>query len=186
MRITPLFVFVLLVLSVLSCRSNQKITKTYVGSDFPFDAVVSTWLGDSVKHIIESPLAVHAYKLKPQCSKQDALVGEYAVDSVIGQLDISYYAALQFFLKDSANYILTDENVKTPFSPNLGFEFVGRKHEKVYILLAFNGNQLEVLYHGDIIAHKMFRNKYFLLRFTEKLLPENEFIKRELLHNHQN
>lgn len=186
MRITPLIAFMLLLLSVLSCRSNQEITKNFVGSDFLFDPVVSGWLGDSVMCIIETPKEVYAYKLKPKSSEQDMLIGEYAVDTVIGRLDVSYYAPLQFFLKDSANYILADESVKTPFSPNVGFEFINEKQEKVHILLAFNGNQLEVLYQGLVVVHKEFRNEYFLLRFVEKLLPENQFIKRKLLHNYQN
>ena len=38
---------------------------------------------------------------------------------------------------------------------------------------------------GKTVLHKQFKNEYFLLRFAEKLLPDNEFIQRELYRNRQ-
>ena len=91
---------------------------------------------------------------------------------------------LQFFLKDTANYVLIDESVKTPFSPNIGFEFIDRRHRKVSLLLGFNGNQLKIISQEQTVLHKRFKNEYFLLRFTERLIPNNEFIKSELSRIH--
>lgn len=161
------------------------MTETFTGKDFLFDSIVKTWLGDSICEVLSSPIDVYAYKMRPKQSETDTLIADYAIDYVIGKLDKSCYAALQFFLKDTANYVLTDEQVKTPFSPNIGFEFINRKHEKVSLLLAFNGNQLKVIGQEQTILHKQFKNEYFLLRFAEKLLPQNEFIKRELYRNRQ-
>lgn len=187
MRISPLVLVTLLVLSAFSaCKSSRNMTETFTGKDFPFDSVVASWLGDSVCDALCAPSLVYAYKMRPQRAEADTLVGGYAVDYVIGRLDESCYAPLQFFLKDTANYVLGDEVVKTPFSPNIGFEFASPKHGKTYLLLAFNGNQLQIVNQGGTVLHKQFRNKYFLLRFAEKLLPDNEFIQRELYRNRQN
>ena len=75
--------------------------------------------------------------------------------------------------------------VKTSFSPNIGFEFASPKYGKTYLLIAFNGNQLQIMNQGKTALHKQFKNEYFLLRFAEKLLPDNEFIQRELYRNRQ-
>lgn len=187
MRISPLVLVALLFLSAFSaCKSSRGVTGTFTGKDFPFDSVVAAWLGDSVCDALHAPSFVYAYKMRPKRAETDTLVGGYAIDYVIGKLDESCYAPLQFFLKDTANYVLNDEVVKTPFSPNIGFEFASPKHGKTYLLIAFNGSQLQIVSQDRIVLHKQFRNKYFLLRFAEKLLPDNEFIQRELYRNRQN
>ena len=187
MRISPLVLVTLLFLSVFSaCKSSRGVTETFTGKDFPFDSVVASWLGDSVCDALHAPSWVYAYKMRPKRAETDTLVGGYAIDYVIGRLDESCYAPLQFFLKDTANYILNDEVVKTSFSPNIGFEFASPKYGKTYLLIAFNGNQLQIMNQGKTVLHKQFKNEYFLLRFAEKLLPDNEFIQRELYRNRQN
>lgn len=186
MRISPLILVTLLVLSAFStCKSSRNMTETFTGKDFPFDSVVAAWLGDSVCDAFHTPSWVYAYKMRPKRAETDTLIGGYAVDYVIGKLDESCYAPLLFFLKDTANYVLSDETVKTLFSPNIGFEFASPKYGKTYLLIAFNGSQLQVVSQGRTVLHKQFKNKYFLLRFAEKLLPGNEFIKRELYRNQQ-
>lgn len=187
MRISPLLLVALLVFSAFSaCKSSRNVTETFTGKDFPFDSVVASWLGDSVCDALCAPSFVYAYKMRPQRSETDTLVGGYAIDYVIGRLGESCYAPLLFFLKDTANYVLGDEVVKTLFSPNIGFEFASSKYGKTYLLIAFNGSQLQVVSQDRTVLHKQFRNKYFLLRFAEKLLPDNEFIQRELYRNRQN
>lgn len=160
------------------------MTKTFREQDFPFDSLITSWLDNSICDVFYEPYRVYAYKMRPTYAPTDTTIGGYAIDYCIGRLDESYYAVLLFFLKDTANYVLTDENVKTPFSPNIGFEFIDRKNRKVSLLLGFNGNQLKIIYQEQTVLHKQFKNKYFLLKFTERLIPNNEFIKRELSCNH--
>lgn len=186
MRISPItLVFLSFLSGISSCTSGRNMTETFTGKDFPFDSVVASWLGDSICNAFHAPSVVYAYKMRPQRAETDTLAGGYAIDRVIGKLDESYYTPLLFFLKDTANYVLTDEMVKTPFSPNIGFEFASHKYGKVLLLLAFNGNQLKVISQGKTILHKTFKNEYFLLRFTERLVPDNAFIKKELARNQQ-
>lgn len=163
-----------------SCGSSHSLTEKITNQDLPTDSVVSMLLGDTISSFLYSPSAVYAYKMRPQKTETDTLIVDYAIDYLIGELDVSYYSILQFFLKDSSNYVLTNEKVKTPFSPNIGFEFVNHNQEKVYLLLAFNGNQLELIIQNQVILHRQFRNERFLLRFVWGLLPENEYIKSML------
>lgn len=185
MKISPVIFIFLSIFSALSaCKSSQDMAKTFKEQDFPFDSLITGWLGDSICEVFYEPSGVYAYKMRPTYAETDTLIGGYAVDYLIGRLDESCYAVLQFFLKDTANYVLTDESVKTPFSPNIGFEFIDRRHRKVSLLLGFNGNQLKIISQERTVLHKQFKNEYFLLRFTERLIPNNEFIKRELSRIH--
>lgn len=176
----------LLVGSVIffSCKSGQDLTGKITGGDLPADSVVSNLLGDTLCRLLYAPSAVSAYKMRPQQADNDTLIATYAIDYSIGELDASCYSILQFFLKDSTNYVWTDELVKTPFSPNIGFEFTDANREKMFLLLDFNGNQMEIVVQNRIVLHRQFRNEHYLLRFAYGLLPENKYI-RSLLNTHK-
>lgn len=179
-----LLMFTLLTGSILltSCMSSRRAARKITSQDLPSDSIISTLLGDTVCHTLYSPSIVHAYKMRPQESERDTMIADYAVDYHIGELDASCYSILQFFLKDKVNYVLTDEIVKTPFSPNIGFEFIGSGQERVYVLLAFNGNQMKVISSNHSI-HKLFKNEHFLHRFAHSLLPDNSYINHLLNKN---
>lgn len=172
----PLFLLVSTTL-FFSCRSCRDATKRISCQDLPIDSVISTLLGDTVCSVLYAPSTVHAYKMRPQQADSDMLIAEYAIDFPIGELDASCYSILQFFLKDSANYVWTDEMVKTLFSPNICFKFTGKNENTVYLLLAFNGNQLKIVTKEKTILYRQFRNEHTLLRLTWALLPENKYIK---------
>ena len=160
MRISPFVLISWLFLSAFSaCKSSRNVTETFTGKDFPFDSVVVAWLGDSVCDALQAPSWVYAYKMRPKRAETDTLVGGYAVDYVIGRLEESCYVPLQFFLKDTANYVLGDEVVKTPFSPNIGFEFASPKYGKTCLLIAFNGNQLQIVSQDRIVLLKLRHRK---------------------------
>lgn len=148
--------------------------------DFPSDPGVSDFLCDTVRDALFSPATVYAYKMRPQKTEKDTLVTGHAIDYTIGELDVSCYSILQFYLKDITNYVCTDEKVKTLFTQNIGFVFEGVNNEKVYLLLAFNGNQLEIVYRDSPILRCQFTNERYLLRFAYALLPENEYIENLL------
>lgn len=182
MKTIPIVVGFALLSILFSCKSSHCAMAKLTGESIPFDSAIHESLGDTICNVLSFPSSVYAYKMCPPKAGKDTLAAAYGVDSIIGKLDISYYAALQFYLKDSTNYILSDDFVKTPFSPNIGFEFVGHKKEKVYLLLAFNGNQLKVLTPERTIWHRQFKNEYFLLKFASLLLPTNEYIRKKLSH----
>lgn len=169
---------------LFSCKSNLHLINKVTNQSQPADSVVLNLLGDTISHMLFSPSVVYAYKMRPQKAENDTLIGTYAVDYLIGELDSSYYGILQFFLKDSTNYNWTDELVKTPFSPNIGFEFVGDNQEKIHLLLAFNGCLLEILSRDQVVLHQQFKNEHYLLRFAKGLLPQSKYINH-LLNTHK-
>lgn len=159
-----------------SCRSADNMTQRITGQVFQPDSSVVCLLGASTCETLYAPEAVLAYKMRPKQSESDTLIGQYAIDRRIGELDASCYSILQFFLKDSANYVLSDEWVKTPFSPNVGFTFINHDGNEVHLLLAFNGNQLQVVSEDQVLLHRLFRNERYLLRFALGLLPDNRYL----------
>lgn len=165
---------------LFSCRSSQELPGRITCRDLPTDSAVSSLLGDTVCNVLYAPSVVYAYKMRPQKTENDTLIAGHAIDYPIGELDASCYSVLQFFLKDSNNYVWTNEKVKTPFSPNIGFEFTGEKQRKIFLLLAFNGYQLAIATQDQVLLHRQFKNEHYLLRFAWSLLPDNKYIKNLL------
>lgn len=168
---------------LLSCRSGDNLTQRITGQTFQPDSTVVRLLGANTCETLYAPAAVVAYKMRSRQSESDTLIGQYAIDRCIGELDASCYSILQFFLKDSANYVLSDEWTKAPFSPNMGFTFLNRDGGEVHLLLAFNGNQLQVMDGDQVVLHRLFRNERYLLRFAIGLLPDSRYLNALFKHS---
>lgn len=76
---------------LFSCKSNLPLSNKVTNQSQPADSVVLNLLGDTLSHMLFSPSVVYAYKMRPQKAENDTLIGTYAVDYLIGELDSSYY-----------------------------------------------------------------------------------------------
>lgn len=174
--------FVLCISVCFSCKSQSNLS-TFTYKNLPRDTILNRLWGDSISEIINSPIWIKAYKMCPDKAGQGTLIGNYAIEHYIGMLDMTYASPLMFFLNDSLNYNLSDNIVKTPFTPTIAFEF-HQKSKSVFVVVSFNGNQLSVIYEDKEIIRKQFFNPRYLLRLSLGLQPDNEYIKY-LLNQHK-
>jgi len=166
--------FMLCISTCFSCKSPNGLS-SFTYKDLPTDSTLNRLWGDSISEIINNPTLIRAYKMRPNRTEKDTLIGDYAVEHPIGVLDMTYASPLMFFLNDSLNYNLSDDMVKTPFSPTIAFEFQ-QKSKSVFVVISFNGNQLAMVYEDKEIIRKQFLNPRYLLRLSSGLQPQNEYL----------
>lgn len=167
--------FALCISTCFSCQSPGNLP-SFTYKDLHQDSTFlnRSW-GDSISEIINNPMLIKAYRMYPDSTNKDTLIGDYAIKYPIGILDLTYASPLMFFLNDGLNFNSSDEIVKTPFTPTVAFEF--RQQERsVYIVVSFNGNQLAVIYNGKEIVRKQFLNSRYLLRLSVGLQPQDEYL----------
>ena len=70
------------------------------------------------------------------------------------------------------NYDQSGSIVKTPFEPNIAIKFVDENKEELYLLVAFNGNQL-----AFVKDDKVYCRQQYVVKFALGLLPDNEYLK---------
>lgn len=158
----------------ISCKSQSNLP-SFTYKDLPKDATLNRLWGDSISEVINNPTLIKAYKMQPASTGKEMLIGEYAIKYAIGTLDMTYASPLVFFLNDSLNYNLSDDMVKTPFTPTIAFEFQQNK-KSVFILISFSGNQLSIVHDGKEIMRKLFFNPKYLLRLSAGLQPQDEYL----------
>lgn len=160
-----------------SCRSSQNIPRKIDNHSIVPDSQVVVLLGDTICQFVYSPTEVIGYKMRPQKAEQDTLIAQYTIDYKIGELAASYYSILQFFLQDILNYDLSGSIVKTPFEPNIAIKFVDENKEELYLLVAFNGNQLAFVKDDKVYCRQQYVHARYLVKFALGLLPDNEYLK---------
>lgn len=166
--------FMLCISACFSCKSQSDLP-SFTYKHLPKDSTLNKLWGDSIAEIINAPTAIRAYKMHPNQTRQDSLIGDYSVEHFIGTLDMTYASPLIFFLNDSLNYNLSDDKVKTPFTPTIAFEFQ-QKEKGVSVVISFNGNQLAIIREDKEIGRRQFLNPRYLLRLSLGLQPQNEYL----------
>lgn len=166
--------FMLCISTCFSCKSQSDLS-AFTYKNLPKDTTLNRLWGDSIAEVINNPTWIRAYKMRPARTEQDTLIGGYAVEHPIGTLDMTYASPLMFFLNDSLNYNLSDDKIKTPFTPTIAFEFQ-QKRKSVFVVISFNGNQLAMIYKDREIIRKQFFNPRYLLRLSLGLQPDNEYL----------
>lgn len=166
-----------LILCCASCRSGQNLPWKIDNHSIVPDSQVVALLGDTICQLVYNPTEVIGYKMRPQKAEQDTLIAQYAIDYKIGELAASYYSILQFFLQDILNYDLSGSIVKTPFEPNIAIKFVDENKEELYLLVAFNGNQLAFVKDDKVYCRQQYIHARYLVKFALGLLPDNEYLK---------
>lgn len=167
--------FALCMSSCFSCKSLSR-QPSFTYKDLPHDSIVDRLWGDSISEIINNPTSIMAYRMYPDSTKKDSLIGGYTIKHTIGTLDITYASPLMFFLNDHLNFNLSGDVVKTPFMPTMAFEFQ-RQRERAFVVISFNGNQLAVIYNDKEIVRRQFLNPRYLLRLSAGLQPQDEYLK---------
>lgn len=157
-----------------SCKSQSNLP-SFTYKDLPKDSTLNKLWGDSISDIINNPTLIKAYRMSPDSTGKDTLIGSYAIEHPIGTLDITYASPLIFFLNDSLNFNLSEDLIKTPFLPTIAFEFQ-RYKEKIFVVISFNGNQLSLIYNNKEIVRKQFRNPRYLLRLSAGLQPQDKYL----------
>lgn len=157
-----------------SCRSQSHLP-SFTYKDLPKDSTLNRLWGDSISDIINNPTLIRAYRMCPDSTGKDSLVGNYAIKHPIGKLELTYASPLLFFLNDTLNFNLSEDMVKTLFIPTIAFEFQQKK-ENVFVVISFNGNQLAFIYKDKEIIRKQFRHPRYLLRLSVGLQPQDEYL----------
>ena len=161
------------ILVFISCNTQKHlITNSII---IP-DSTVVNFYGKEITDILFSPEKVKIYKVRPK-TKADStvqIIGEFAVDSLLGELDKSYYSILQFMLHDSTNYRFDSSINKCQFSPYIAYEF-SRQQKKVSVLLNLGCKQWGVAY-KDTMFYEENNCEYELVRFTHLIVPKNKYI----------
>ncbi len=157
----------------LSCNNQKQLIESSVIKP---DSTVSDFYGKEISNIIFSPEKVKVYKIRPK-TKADStikIIGNFAVDSLLGELDKSYYSILQFMLHDSTNYRFDSLINKCQFSPHIAYEF-SKNNKKASILLNLGCKQWGVSY-KDTVFYEENNCEYKLLRFTHLINTNDKYI----------
>ena len=75
------------------------------------------------------------------------------------------------------NYDQSGSIVKTTFEPNIAIKFVDENKEELYLLVAFNGNQLAFVKDDKVYCRQQYVHARYLVKFALGLLPDNEYLK---------
>ncbi len=156
-----------------SCDTHKRLITCSVMKP---DSTVVAFYGKEISNIIFSPEKVNFYKIRPK-TKNDSvknLIGEFAIDSLVGEIDSSYYSILLFMLCDSTNYKIDTAINKCHFSPYVAYEFI--KHQKrVSVLLNLGCQQWGIAY-KDTMFYEENNCENKLIRFTHSIIPKDKYI----------
>lgn len=174
LSVLALTTIALCISACFSCKSQSELT-SFTYKDLPKDSTLSKLWGDRISDIINNPTLIRAYRMSPDSTGKDTLIGNYAVKHHIGKLELTYASPLIFFLNDTLNFNPSENMVKTPFIPTIAFEFQ-QQRESVFVVISFNGNQLVMIHNDKEIIRKQFRNPRYLLRLSVGLQPQDEYL----------
>lgn len=142
-----------------SCAfSSTRSRKISLVKSLP-DSLISSQLGETLTDILLNPTTITLYRVKGKevIGKDDyVLEPHYVRDTLIGVLSTDFASVLEFILiTDESNYSTDTVMVKSPYMPQLEFEFA-KKKQVAHILLSTSDFSWTVVYDGK----KQFNHNY--------------------------
>lgn len=140
------------------------------------DSTMIANLGTSVADLLFNPTTVTCYTIKGKVKTEEndfVLEPHFVKDSIVGVLSDNMVAILNFSLiADGENYHNDSILVKSPYMPQLGFEYAN-KTITANVLISFSDLSWTLIFDGK----KQFNYNYFDTRALEKIY--NALIKKE-------
>lgn len=169
-----LILFSCLILCTLSCSAVAFSNKTKItGDSIKVDSLAQTQLGISVTETLMNPGKVSCYILKgkSETDENDFVVEpHYVRDSLVGTLTPEMYSILQFALiADQNNYKTDSVLVKSPYVPQLEFEFA-RKRITVHVVVSLSDYSWSIIFDGKKQFNWNYANKELIHRYCTMLI----------------
>ena len=169
-----LFLFSCLMLCTLSCSAVTFNNKAKIGRDsIKVDSLAQAQLGISVTETLMNPGKVSCYTLKgkSQTDENDFVVEpHYVRDSLVGTLTPEMYSILQFMLiADQSNYKRDSVLVKSPYTPQLEFEF-SRKRIVVHVVVSLSDYSWSIIFDGKKQFNWNYAEKELIHRYCTMLI----------------
>lgn len=161
-------VFILLALSGMGLFACHAKGVQETASPFIPDSTVYKILGKSLSEILFNPSRVRCYAVKnvAQPRKEElAFDQNFVCDTLISKLTKEETAILHFLLLSSPdNYHESAAKVRSPYFPNLAFEF--KKNRRVaYVLVSLSDFSWSIYYDDKIQFNYNYTNADVIARF---------------------
>lgn len=168
------FVILAFIMMASSSFSSPRAKKIPQVKSLP-DSLVSTQLGTTLSDILLNPSTITLYSVKgkEETSKEDfVLEPHYVRDSLIGVLSSDLAAILEFILIcDESNYVNDTIVVRSPYMPQLEFEFA-KKKQAAHVLLSTSDFSWTVVYDGKKQFNYNYKDNGAIERFCEMIMKK--------------
>lgn len=177
-----LFFMAVLVITIPSCNA-----KTPKGGQFdPMfspDSIVYKSLGKTLSEILFSPTKVKVYSLKgvENVGKNDVEIEDHFVrDTLITTMDAKQVALLQYLLlSNEENYKNDSMQIRTPYLPQLEFEFTKKKGQTAHVVVSVNDRTWTIVYDDKVQFNWNYANKKLVIRFCNYFIEKGRKQKKE-------
>lgn len=175
-HVTTTLVAFTLIMIVCTALSPSRAKKIPLNKALP-DSLVSVHLGTTLAEILlnSSSVTLYSVKGKEETDKNDfVLEPHYVRDSLIGVLSSDAAAVLEFLLiSDENNYSIDTVMVRSPYMPQLEFEFA-RKRKVAHVLLSTTDFSWTVIYDGKKQFNYNYTDHAAIERFCEMILKKEK------------
>lgn len=160
----------------MSCKAFPPKGKQ-VNAAFIPDSAMCARLGNTVADVLFNPTKIVCYSLtgKAEVEKEDVEIeSHYVRDSEIGVLSSKMLPVLPFILTtDEANYSRDSIQVKSPYMPQLEFEFI-KKNVQAHVLISLSDYSWTLIYDGKKQFNYNYQNKRAITRFCDMIIKQKE------------
>lgn len=147
------------------------------------DSAVYKSLGKSLSEILFSPTKVRVYSLKgvENVGKNDVEIEDHFVrDTLVATLDAKQIALLQYLLlANEENYKNDSVRVRSPYLPQLEFEFVKKKDQTAHVVVSLSDRTWTVVYDDKVQFNWNYANKELVARFCDYFIKKGNAIRKE-------
>lgn len=141
------------------------------------DSLIATQLGTTLSDILLNPTTITLYSVKgkEETNKDDyVLEPHYVRDSLLGVLSADLAAIFEFILiSDENNYVTDSVVVRSPYMPQLEFEF-SKKKQVAHVLLSTSDFSWTVVYDGKKQFNYNYKDNGTIERFCEMIMKKQK------------
>ncbi len=167
-----IFIYSLLILGMGFIACHAKGGKQ-VRQTCPTDSLIYKELGKSLTEVLFSPSRVRCFSVKNVASPQAddlAFDPNFVRDTLIMKLSGQEQAILQYILlSNTDNYHIDNPKVRSPYFPNLAFEF--KKGKRIaYVLISTSDYSWSVYYDDKVQFNYNYTDRNIIERFCNYYL----------------